>query len=104
MSSQLRRRFPTVNLVPMLTKELSTAARIQPSFIEPMQVSPVRELPDGGKWTYEAKLDGYRCLLAKRSSGVVLWSPGAAMDLPIDSRRLSGPAKSCRRIRSLTAK
>ena len=39
-----------------------------------MQVSLVRELPDGGKWTYEAKLDGYRCLLAKRSSGVVLWS------------------------------
>jgi ATP-dependent DNA ligase len=34
----------------------------------------VRELPDGGLWTYEAKFDGYRCLAAKRSSGVVLWS------------------------------
>ena len=32
------------------------------------------ELPDGGQWTYEAKLDGYRCLEAKRSSGIVLWS------------------------------
>src|SRR5687768_5269971 len=75
MSRQLRRRFAPVNLICSdATKELSTAARIQPSFIEPMQVSPVRELPDGGKWTYEAKLDGYRCLLAKRSSGVVLWS------------------------------
>ena len=58
----------------MLTKELPPAERVQPNFIEPMQVAPVRELPDGGLWTYEAKLDGYRCLAAKRSSGVVLWS------------------------------
>ena len=58
----------------MLTKELSKAQRVQPSFIEPMQVSLVRELPDGDAWTYEAKLDGYRYLAAKRSSGVVLWS------------------------------
>jgi ATP-dependent DNA ligase len=46
----------------------------QPVFIEPMQVVPVAELPDGGAWGYEAKLDGYRCLAAKRGSGVVLWS------------------------------
>jgi ATP-dependent DNA ligase len=39
-----------------------------------MYAEAVRELPDGGAWTYEAKLDGYRCLAAKRSSGVVLWS------------------------------
>jgi len=39
-----------------------------------MQVAPVRQLPDGDKWSYEAKLDGYRCLAARRSSGVVLWS------------------------------
>ena len=31
---------------------------VQPCFIEPMQVAPVRELADGGAWTYEAKLDG----------------------------------------------
>jgi len=42
--------------------------------MEPMQVAPVRELPDGGNWTYEAKLDGYRCLAARRGNGVVLWS------------------------------
>jgi hypothetical protein len=30
----------------------------QPVFIEPMQVVPVAELPDGGAWGYEAKLDG----------------------------------------------
>ena len=55
----------------MLTKELTTPERIQPCFIEPMQVSPV---PDCGDWTYEAKLDSYRCFGARRSSGVVLWS------------------------------
>jgi bifunctional non-homologous end joining protein LigD len=35
---------------------------------------PVRELPAGGQWPYEAKLDGYRCLVAKRGATVVLWS------------------------------
>ena len=58
----------------MLIKELSRSGRVQPGFIEPMQVSLVRELPDGDAWTYEAKLDGYRCLAARRSTGVVLWS------------------------------
>jgi bifunctional non-homologous end joining protein LigD len=39
------------------------------------QVVPVAELPDDGAWSYyEAKLDGYRCLAAKRGSGVALWS------------------------------
>jgi len=58
----------------MLTKELSTLPAVQPSFIEPTQVSAVRQLPDSGAWTYEAKLDSYRCLAARRSNGVVLWS------------------------------
>ena len=58
----------------MLTKELSTE-RIQPRFTEPMYAEAMRELPDGGAWTYEAKLDGYCCLAAKRSSGdAALWS------------------------------
>jgi bifunctional non-homologous end joining protein LigD len=58
----------------MITKGLSTVKRIEPHFIEPMYASAVRELPDGDAWTYEAKLDGYRCLVAKRQKGVVLWS------------------------------
>ena len=52
----------------MLTKELNTTDRPQLAFIEPMQVAPVRELPDGGNWTYEVKFDGYRCLAGKRSN------------------------------------
>ena len=39
-----------------------------------MYAEAVRELPDGGLWSYEAKLDGYRCLAAKRNGHIVLWS------------------------------
>ena len=39
-----------------------------------MQLALVQALLDRGKWIYEAKLDGYRCLAANRSGGVVLWS------------------------------
>ena len=58
----------------MPTTEFYTAERVQSRFIEPMLADAVRELPDGGLWTYEAKLDGYCCLAAKRGSGVALWS------------------------------
>jgi bifunctional non-homologous end joining protein LigD len=39
-----------------------------------MYAEVCRELPDGGAWTYEAKLDGYRCLAAKRNGRTVPWS------------------------------
>jgi ATP-dependent DNA ligase len=58
----------------MLTKQVSKVERVQPCFIEPMYAEAVKELPDGGLWSYEAKLDGYRCLATRRSSGVALWS------------------------------
>ena len=46
------------------TKELTTAERVQPRFIEPMYAEAIHALPDGDAWSYEAKLDGYRCLAA----------------------------------------
>jgi len=55
----------------MLTKELSRSPAFRTSFIESMYVQAVRELPDGKLWSYEAKLDGYRCLAAEDPSGVV---------------------------------
>ena len=58
----------------MIAKELSNEPRLHPTFIEPMEVLPARELPDGGNWTYEAKLDGYRCVVARRKGGTTLWS------------------------------
>ena len=58
----------------MLTKELSKLPALRLSFIEPMLASSVRELPGGAAWSYEAKLDGYRCLAARSGNHVVLWS------------------------------
>src|ERR1043165_7656868 len=58
----------------MLRKEVSTAKRSQLPFIEPMYAQLVRDLPAGGEWSYEAKLDGYRCIAAKQGKAVVLWS------------------------------
>ncbi len=58
----------------MLLKETSKKPRVELVFIEPMQVIPVRESPDDREMDDEAKLDRYRCLVAKRSSGFVLWS------------------------------
>ena len=48
--------------------------RAKPGFIEPMYAMPVHALPEGSHWLYEIKLDGYRCLAAKDSSEVALWS------------------------------
>jgi bifunctional non-homologous end joining protein LigD len=41
-------------------------------FIEPMQCKLVDELPEGDKWQYEIKLDGYRALLLKDSKEKLL--------------------------------
>lgn len=43
-------------------------------FIEPMYALPVQKLPEGKEWLYEVKFDGYRCLAARSSNGVTLWS------------------------------
>src|ERR1051325_5025247 len=58
----------------MITDTEHPMERVRPRFIEPMQLALVRNLPDGGNWIYEAKLDGYRCLAANRFGNVVLWS------------------------------
>jgi hypothetical protein len=57
-----------------------------------MYAEAVRELPDSGASIYEAKLDGYRCLAAKRPGGVALCaaaicSPQGFLKSPVLSRR-----------------
>jgi len=54
--------------------DLDSLPKARIKFVEPMQAAAVRELPDDGLWFYEAKFDGYRCLAAKRSGAVTLWS------------------------------
>lgn len=55
----------------MPKKEPSTKKIAPPlkkvQFIEPMQCKPVSKLPEGEEWHYELKLDGYRCIVVKRS-------------------------------------
>ena len=52
----------------------TTRKRVAPTFIEPMQGKPVAALPAGEKWVFELKLDGYRCIAAKRGQEVTLIS------------------------------
>jgi bifunctional non-homologous end joining protein LigD len=58
----------------MTTKKLYALPEEKLRFIEPMYATLVQELPDGNAWTYEAKLDGYRCLAGRQKNGVTLWS------------------------------
>ena len=57
-----------------MTRRGTTRKRIEPAFIEPMQCKPITALPADEKWTYEIKLDGYRCIAVKRGREVTLFS------------------------------
>jgi DNA ligase D-like protein (predicted ligase) len=78
----------------MSKKKVSTLPVVTPRFIEPMYATAVGQLPDGGAWTYEAKLDGYRCLAAKRSDGITLWSRRGTLF----TDRFSAIAKACEKL------
>jgi hypothetical protein len=91
-------------LFTMLTKEIFPAKRVQPSFIEPMQVAPVRELRDGGTWSYEAKLDGYRCLVAKRSRCCALVPPWHRLYHAVNMETANLPSTQAEHSRCLTPK
>ena len=55
--------------------DLESLPEMRVKFIEPMLSEEVDELPDDtDTWTYEIKLDGYRCLALRDGSGVKLYS------------------------------
>jgi len=55
-------------------KDFSALPSAKVRFIEPMYALTVQKLPQGQEWLYEMKLDGYRCLAGRDSTGVMLWS------------------------------
>jgi hypothetical protein len=44
------------------------------AFVEPMECLPVSKLPEGPRWVYEIKLDGYRAVAVKVAGKVTLFS------------------------------
>jgi ATP-dependent DNA ligase len=55
-------------------KDFSALPPAKLRFIEPMYARLVNELPERKDWLHEVKFDGYRCLAARDSTGVTIWS------------------------------
>lgn len=54
----------------MLVRRLT----MKTEFIEPMECLAVPKLPEGPKWVYEIKLDGYRAEAVRNADGITLYS------------------------------
>ena len=81
------------------TADLASLPQAKIKFIEPMLAQSAAALPQARKdWIYEIKLDGYRCLVGRDSTGVKVWSrrgiaynkefphvAEAGADLPMDT-------------------
>jgi ATP-dependent DNA ligase len=56
------------------SRDFSALPSAKVRFVEPMYALAVQKLSPGQEWLYEVKLDGYRCLAGRDSTGVTLWS------------------------------
>ena len=69
--------FPLIDLIQMGKERRGAPVdrnRQTAPFIEPMECLPVKKIPQGRRWTYELKLDGYRLEAIKTSGKVSLYS------------------------------
>lgn len=58
----------------MLGCAVPTIRTINPTFIEPMLLELVRKLPEGDRWQYEVKWDGYGGIAVLNGRSAHLWS------------------------------
>src|SRR5919108_1552670 len=62
-------------IVPSADLNLESLPHARVEFIQPMLAATASETPKASvDWIYEIKLDGYRCLAGRDSSGAKLWS------------------------------
>jgi ATP-dependent DNA ligase len=57
-----------------MATRLTTLPQREADFIEPMDCAPVARLPDGSRWVFEIKLDGYRAVAVKSGNEINLYS------------------------------
>lgn len=70
-----RKRAEEAAAHPSSAVDLAALPGTRVRFISPMLAKPVARLPaDTERWSYEVKLDGYRCLAGKDGRSVKLWS------------------------------
>lgn len=83
----------------MMKRTKAAGALPNPAYVEPMQAKLVTKLPEGDRWLYETKLDGYRAVAIKNGDHVEIRSRNNK-DL---TRSYPGVCAAVKRLRAKTA-
>jgi bifunctional non-homologous end joining protein LigD len=72
--SKARKAVNPPSLQPGATSRLRSLPKATMEFVEPMLARMVAKVPEGPEWSYELKLDGFRCLVGKGEKDVTMFS------------------------------